>query len=59
MAHEQAKVFKLVKELTNNNRHISNQKLKAKEIKDAVKAYEERNDAIMDELGVHTEDDNL
>lgn len=59
MANEQEKVFKLVKELTNNNRHIGNQKAKAKEIKDAVKAYEERNIAIMDELGVHTEDDNL
>ncbi len=52
-----AKVYELTKELCGNNRMIGTLNAKTKGIKDEVKAFQERNVVIMDELKVHTEDD--
>ena len=54
---ELAKVFKLATEMAVNNQKIAEQIAKQKGIKDAVKAYQERNEAIVDEMAVHTEDE--
>ncbi len=59
MRTNQEKVYDLTKEMCNNNRAIGNLTTKIKGIKDTIKAHAERNAAIVDELAVHTEDDNL
>jgi len=53
------KVFGLTKEMCSNNREVANLLNKIKGIKDTIKAIGERNEAIMDELNVHTEDEDL
>ena len=55
---ERDNVYTLTKELCDNNQAIDNIKEKMKGNKDSIKAYDERNESIMDELRVRTEDDN-
>ncbi len=59
MSDNKDSVFNLTKELLSNGQHIGNIKDKMKAHKDEIKAYDERNEVIMGELKVHTEDDNL
>jgi hypothetical protein len=59
MANEKDKVFTLVSELSKNNRLIGAEQTKIKGLKDAIKAYTERNITIIDELAVHTEEDDF
>ncbi len=54
------KVFDLTKEMCSNNRAIGKLITKTKGIKEAIKAHQERNATIMDELKVYTDEaDNI
>ncbi len=59
MSDSKQSVFDLTKEMISNHQKIDNIKIKMKDQKDEIKAYDERNAVIMGELKVHTEDDNL
>jgi hypothetical protein len=48
--------YKLSKELISNNDAIDALKAKTKGHKESIKVYDERNEVVMGELRVHTED---
>jgi hypothetical protein len=56
---DKEKVFNLSKEMIENNQHIDNQREKMKGIKGAIKAFQERNEAIVNEIEVRTGDQEL
>ncbi len=53
---KQSEAFKLSKELIGNNDKMSAFRVKIKDLKESIKAFDERNEVIMGELRVHTED---